>query len=154
MCDPISMTIAGLAIAGGAVSAGGQVYEGLNQAQGMRDQAKVGMQAANQSNIGIQQERERVGRERDQTIGAQRAAMAASGVDPNSQIGQTLEYDTALSAERDLSNLDMTARLKTQTAKIESDALRKNARRTVIGSAFGATGTMLGSAGKAAGAFT
>lgn len=158
MCDPATLTA--LTIASTAITASGTVIGGIEKAQQERAAAKVADQnvriAADQSRDAqarAQQDALDVARKHAQAEGAQRAAMAANGIDPDFGSGATVQSDAAMLANEDANRVhqNLFGEMKGFDASIanyqaQASADRASATGAIVDSLFSAGGTILGGA--------
>lgn len=156
MCLPA----APLALIAAGVSAAGTMYSGLAasaQARGAAAQAEVNAKEASASAADALKrgnvDQVRHYREVSQRMGAQRAAMAANGLDISFGSAADLVGDTALFGEEDASalaeNSSREARsYAVQGANYRSEAASQRAqgRAAVVSGIFGATSSLIGGA--------
>lgn len=155
MCNP-----AVLALGAAVVSAAGTAYGGLAaNAQG-KYEAKVAEQnaklTAEQGRDAIERgriEQQRLDREYSQTAGAQRAAMAANGVDLGFGSAAGVQQDTAMMRGEDRAALDRNIHNEVRGLDInaanyrsQAQASRMKGKNQMIGSFISAGGTLLSGA--------
>lgn len=158
MCDPVTLTA--LTVASTVVTAGSQIYGGIQaNKQGKFDQKVAELNrdaelnkridADNRNNI----EQQRHWRQVGQRIGQQRAQLAASGVDVNFGSAADIQADTSLLGYEDSSiiNQNTTNEIRGYEINAANDRLQGLAARSrgkgqMIGSFIQATGTLLNGA--------
>jgi hypothetical protein len=154
-----------LAIAAGAVQAGGALYSGMaanaqgkHDAQVARMNAQQEIDAAHDSVIQGQGERRDFWRKVSQTKGQQIAAMAANGIDVGFGSGARLQEDTQMLAEDDATNLYRNIEARTKGHAINANnyveqakAAKSAGKSALIGSMFSAAGSLMSGFTQAAG---
>ena len=164
MCLPAA-ALPVLAIASSAVSAAGQLYGGMQQNAQAKYESKIARQnaalsreSAEQSLKQGQSEKRKFWREVGQIKGQQIASMAANGIDVDFGAGARLQDDTQMLANEDASNLYENISNRTKGYVIEaanyrtqSKAVKRQGKAALIGSVFGAAGSILGGVQQAAG---
>lgn len=159
MCDPVSLTIAAA-----AVTAGGQIAQGIGQAQQARYAASIADQNARLSadqakraedNTAIEAQRRY--RQSAQVMGAQQAAMAANGVDVSFGTAAQNNLDARMIAAEDVGQIyqqgsDTVKGLDIQgwNYRGEANAQRAKASGAIVNSVFSAASTALGGASQIA----
>lgn len=155
MCEPTTLLIAAT-----ATQALGQAYSALSanaQARGQAQQAAMNRDAANVAAADAlergNEEQQRHYRKVSAMQGAQRAAMAANGIDIGFGSALDVVGDTAMYGEEDASSIAKnTVReargFEIQAANFESDrrSAKKAASGALIGGAFNVGSTILGGA--------
>lgn len=159
MCEPISLTT-GLIIAGTTVAAAGAGYSALlanAQGKGQAAQAKVNQAEANRSAADAIErgniEQRNLYRQVSQQKGAQRAAMAANGLDIDFGSAADITADTDMFAREDASALASNTRneargYQIQAANFSSQAKSASlaAKGALVKGAFDVGSTILGGA--------
>lgn len=155
MCEPAT-----LALIGTAVASAGTVYGGLAaNAQG-KYEAKVAEQnarlAAEQSRDAKERgqlDAARLDREYAQTAGAQRAAMAANGVDLSYGSAEAVQQDTAMmrgedraAHDRNVYNEMRGLDINASNYRSQAQASRMKGRNAMVGSVISAGGSLLSGA--------
>jgi len=165
MCAPVLPL---LALASAAVTATGQVMNGIAQKQQANYAASIADQnaqlSADQARDSIQNtnlEAQRRYREQAQTQGQQQAGMAASGVDLNFGSAARVQEDTAMIGAEDIGQIYKAGYQRTRGFDIqgwnytnEASMDRAKGRSAMLQGVMGAMGTALGAAsqfGKAGG---
>lgn len=156
MCAPPAILALGAAV----VSAAGTAYGGMAaNAQG-KYEAKVAEQnarlASEQSRDALERgqiERQRLDREYSQTAGAQRAAMAANGVDLSYGSAAGVQQDTAMMRAEDRGALDRNIYnemrgldINAANYRSQAQASRMKGKNAMIGSFISAGGSLLSGA--------
>lgn len=153
MCEPISMsTMAWIALGTTAAGYAVQAYNQHEQGQYEQDvanyNAKVGEQQAKQveeiGNIQEQQQRTKV----RQMIGAQRAAMAASGATVDEGTFGNLLDDTYMAGEMDAQNIRANAMKEAWGYRVGADMTRRQGQAAAAAGNAAAFGTLLTGAGQ------
>lgn len=154
MCMITAATIfAGVAAAGAATSAIGAVRSGNDQASALKYNALVENQNAEATRRQGQAEAEQKGSEVTRRMADARAAIAASGIDPNS--GTPLELMSDMATQGELSKKlityqsELSARGLSQQAQLDL----VNARNAKTAGYLNAASTVLTSAGKIGGSY-
>lgn len=154
MCPPV------LAVAATAVTAAGQVLNGIGQSQQYRYQAQVDDQnsrlAADQARDSIDNtnlEAQRRYRQLADTEGRQQAAMAASGVDLNFGSPADVQRDTAMIGGEDIGQIYKAGYQRTRgfdidgwNSRSQAAANRAKASGALMQGIFSGLGTALGGA--------
>jgi hypothetical protein len=162
MCLPLA---AAAAVAGAAVSAGGQIMQGMQaKAQGKYEAQVAEMNrglevdAAHQSILAGQDERRDFWRKVSSLKGQQVAAMAANGIDLGFGAGERVQSDTQMLANDDAKNLYRSIEERTKGHIINAANYRESGKASVArgkaaftSSLFGAAGSLLGGVSQAAG---
>lgn len=158
MCGPAA--IAPLAIAGAVASAGAQLYAGAAaRSQGRYQQdiaqqnAQMERRAANDAVTRGQTAQLQRYRQLSQSLGAQRAALAANGLDLSFGSAMDTQLDTAQIAYEDSATLAENTRREVQGYDINAAnytmkgrAARAEGNAAFVSGAIGAVGTLLGGA--------
>lgn len=155
MCDPISLTIAATTIAAaGSVMGGIQAKQQANyQAQIAQRNAGLAEQSAKDALDRGQVAEQQQYRRTAQLSGAQRAAMAANGIDPDSGSGAAIQLDTASLGAQDAQTIRENAMRETKGYEInaanytaQAVADRQAGKGALIGGLFKAGSTILSGA--------
>ena len=155
MCDPITMSVAAT-----AVSTAGTLYSGLSRAAQQRYSAKIADQnarlASDQARDAIERRQmadRDLQRQNAQTIGAQRAAMAANGVDLDFGSAAQVQGDAAAIGQEDVDRQRRNFANEVRGHDIgawnysaQAEADRASAKATQLGAYFDAGSTLLGGA--------
>jgi hypothetical protein len=163
MCLPAAAAIP-LAIAATAVTAGGQILNGVGQSQQLRYQARTdetnARMAEGQAKDSIENtnlEARQYLRQKSQLQGQQTAAMAANGVDLSFGSAADVQRDTNMIASEDLYQLYKGGNERTKGFEINAfnyrsraAGERSQAKNAMTQAIFGAVGTALGGASQVA----
>lgn len=161
MCGPAALPI--LAIAASAVTAGGQLYAGSAAKQQGKYEQKVAninadRQRAAAADAAIRGETDQLRRYRQlaQSLGAQRAASAANGVDIGFGSALDMQIDTAMIGQEDSRILAENTRremmgfdINAANYTMQGQAARSRGNAAMTSSIFAAGGTLLGGAQQA-----
>ena len=150
MCDPVSITMAVVAIAGAAYSADQQREAGKANAAIAENNAILADQSAKTASAMGDREAEQAAWRNRAILGQQRAAFAANGFD--AQIGTPLELmgETAMFGEIDQQTIRMNAANDAWGFKAEATNYRNASKQARWSGNSQATGTILGGLGSAA----
>lgn len=147
MCEPVT---AGLMLAGTGLAMYGQLKQGQDQAnQDIANQNLANAQSADAYQRGANA----VGRARTegtQTIGAEKVAYAASGVDLQSGTPLSTMADTRALSEQDAATLRNNAAREAWGYQVQASNFAQQARAAKQNAALGALATGLGGVGQAA----
>lgn len=141
------------------LSAAAQIGQGYSAAKSYDAQAQMANNNAalanSQANLVQEQKQQQVAdinRQKRQTIGTQRAAMAASGSDSSYGTGLATITDTAYNAQKDINNTEYNAELNSWALRQQANDYRNqasiykaSAHNTKVGAVLGATGSYLSS---------
>lgn len=155
MCAPVAAVAA---VAAGVMSAAGTLVQGMSaQQQGnyesavAKQNARLEIEAARESEKTGYQERRKFWREVGQTKGQQIASMAANGIDVDYGTAGRIQDDTRLLSNEDAENLYGNIRQRTRGHLInagnfqqEAKAAKRRGRAAMTASVFGAAGSLLG----------
>lgn len=155
MCNPAVLALgaavvsaAGTAYGGMAANAQGK-YEAKVAEQNARLTAEQGRDAMERGRI----EQQRLDREYSQTQGAQRAAMAANGVDLSYGSAEQVQQDTAMMRGEDRAALDRNIYnevrgldINASNYRSQAQAARMKGKNAMVGSFISAGGTLLSGA--------
>ncbi len=155
MCDPVSLTIAATAVA--TVGQGYSALVANAQGRGAAAQSRANRDEANRSAADALErgnvDQVRQGRKVSQEMGAQRAALAANGIDLSFGSAADLVGDTAMYGQEDSATLaENTSReargFQINAANFEAEARsqKKAAGAALVKGAFDIGGTILGGA--------
>lgn len=136
MCDPVSMTVASTAM---------QIYSGNQTAKATANAAEQNAALARGQASAVEDKKAReltqINQQRAQTLGSQRAVMAANGVDSGTGSGLEALSNTYYLAQQDANNTEMNAAnekyaYNQQAANYENEAsaARAAGRNNMIGS--------------------
>lgn len=162
MCVPVA---AALAVASTAVSAAGQIQQGMQaraqanyEAQVAQQNRALSVDAAHQSVLAGQDERLDFWRKVSAIKGQQVAAMAANGIDLGFGAGQRTQDDTQMQANEDATRLYQQIGERTKGHLIdasnyvsEAKAATARGKAAMTNALFGAAGTVLSGASQVAG---
>lgn len=157
MCDPVTLLAAGTLTSAVSTMAGG-----IAQAGGMKYQAKLAEQnaALDRANAQDAMKRGAIEEQRQYTrnaqrLGAQRAALAANGVEVEFGSAADLQEDTRRIGQEDAATVRENAirevrgfEIRSWNQRAEAAAQRANATNTLITSALDTGSTLLGGAEK------
>lgn len=141
-----------LTLFGGATSAAGQVASGISGRSAGRYNARVLLAQASQERVRGRFEERAIRASGEQVAGAQRAALAAQGVDIGSGTALELQQQTAELSERDALQARLNAALSVWGLKSQAKQERYRGELAYRAGINQALGTLLGSASDA-GAF-
>lgn len=159
MCEPVS-----LAIAGTAIAAAGSIVQGVNQSNQMRYAARVADANAAMDRAAAQdaidrgaKEEQRQYRKNAQLLGQQRAALAANGLEVDFGSAADIQGDTKRIGWEDASTIRQNAIREAKGYEIsaannvdKAASSRAGASAAVIGSVFDAGSTILSGASQVA----
>lgn len=124
------------------------------RAQVATQNANLADQQANEVQEQKQQQDQEIQERKRQTIGTQRAAMAANGADSSYGTGLATITDTAYNAQQDINNTEINAdqqstalRSQAQDYKNAANIYNANSKSDMMGGILGATGSYLASLG-------
>lgn len=155
MCDPAT-----LALSAAVVTAAGTAYGGLAaNAQGKYEakvaeqNARLTAEQARDAKERGQMDAARLDREYAQTAGAQRAAMAANGIDIDFGSAAGVQQDTAMmrgedraAHDRNVYNEMRGLDINAANYRSQAQASRMKGKNAMVGSMISATGSLLGGA--------
>lgn len=138
MCDPLTLTIASTAVA-----AGGQLYSGMQQAQGYRSQAAMSdRQAVMEQQAGAYEAR-RTQEQNDRKLAGMRGSYLSSGIALEGSPAAVIT-DSVDQASLDEQAIKYGARVRAGNLQFEARQARSNAGNAMVGAVIGATGTAIG----------
>ncbi|HEX6215291.1 MAG TPA: hypothetical protein VFZ38_10755 [Vicinamibacterales bacterium] len=153
MCDPVSATVALTAVAGG-FAAKSQLDAGKAQAKIANQNAEMAeVQSADRARVGLIEE-ERVRQQVRRAVGAQRAGLAANGVEIGSGTALSLQTDTAGLGEVDAYLARNNALREAWGLRVDASNSRNQARVAKVGSRNQAIGTVLSTGANAFGSYS
>jgi hypothetical protein len=146
----IEAVLLGAALVGSAVAAGGTIMSGVAQSQQAKHNAKVGeLQARDAEQRGQTAEDQHRRRVR-QFAGAQKAQLAAQGVDVGSGSASDLIGDTAALGELDALTIRNNTAREAWGYRAQAAGARHQAGAAMASGLIGGAGTLLGGAAGAA----
>lgn len=149
MCDPVSIAI-GTTVAGGVMSAYGQYQQGkAAQAVGAQNQAMAEW-AARDAQLRGEKEAINVRRQAEQVEGAQRARLAANGVDLGFGTAGALVAQTSFFGEQDVATARNNARKEAWSLRERGRLARFEGDNAARQGKIQAFGTLLGTGGQVA----
>lgn len=141
----------GMTVAGGGITAYGQYQSGVANERLMKQNARI---ADWQADDALDRGRQAEGRHRidvRRTIGAQRARLAASGVEINDGSALDVQADTARLGELDALTIRNNAAREAWGYRVQATDLRARGEIAKMEGTYAAVGTLLSTGGKAAG---
>ena len=149
MCDPATLAITATAVAGGA-TAYGQYQQGQVNKQVAYNNARMAEYAAQDAQRRGEETAIKAQQRARQVKGAQRAAMAARGLDLGTGTAAELQDQTDFFGETDASTARFNASQDAWSSRAQRDSLRAQGRAAARQANLQAFGTVLGSGGQVA----
>ena len=141
MCEPISMALAAVSsVIGTGMSVMSSIQQGQAQAAQARYQAQVAENNARVVRLQSEQAAQAQNRQNAMRAGAQRAAFAASGVDPNQGSALTVQEDSAEQGALESANIAYRGLLQGMGLDSEAQLARTRARNAEQAGMMGAIG--------------
>lgn len=135
MCDPLTLTIATTAVA-----AGGQLLNGMQQAQGYQQQAAFQRRQAVMEGQRGAYEAARTQEQNDRKLASMRGSYLSEGIALEGSPSEVIA-DSATQASLDEQAIKYGARVRAGNLQFEAQQSRDNAGRAMTGAVIGAVGT-------------
>lgn len=152
MCEPVSITMGALAVAGGAAKAVGDHQAGAAKAAAMRRNAEVADMAASDALQRGDQAAGKVQMQGEAASGQQRAGFAGQGVVVGDGSSGRTAADTAAFTDIDIEQTRNNAQREAWGLKTQATNMRDDAKAAISAAKYAVVGDLIGGASGAAGA--